>query len=126
MIAMLLAVALLGGAPDRVAQAQDVARPVTRPVAVLRGLDKFSGLAETFEAVVGAPVAYRRLTITVRACRDTGAAAEAWLEITDANAPAAPVFAGWMIAASPALSALDHPRYDVWVLSCKTVSGDAS
>jgi hypothetical protein len=23
-----------------------------------------------------------------------------------------------MVASSPALSALDHPRYDVWVLRC--------
>jgi hypothetical protein len=23
-----------------------------------------------------------------------------------------------MIASSPAISALDHPRYDVWVLRC--------
>jgi hypothetical protein len=29
-----------------------------------------------------------------------------------------PVFSGWMVASSPALSALDHPRYDVWVLNC--------
>ena len=29
-----------------------------------------------------------------------------------------PLFSGWMLASSPALSALDHPRYDVWVLSC--------
>lgn len=122
MIAAVLAVALLSGAPEAVAQAQGVARPI----AVLRGLDKFSGLAETFEAVAGAPTAWRRLTVTVRACRDTGVGAEAWLEIVDAKAPGAPVFAGWMIAASPALSALDHPRYDVWVLSCKTVSAEAS
>jgi len=31
-----------------------------------------------------------------------------------------PVFKGWMIASSPALNALDHPRYDVWVLRCIT------
>lgn len=29
-------------------------------------------------------------------------------------------FEGWMIASSPALSALDHSRYDVWVLRCIT------
>jgi hypothetical protein len=28
-------------------------------------------------------------------------------------------FDGWMIASSPALSALDHPRYDVWVIRCR-------
>ncbi len=27
-------------------------------------------------------------------------------------------FSGWMIASSPALNALDNPRYDVWLLRC--------
>ncbi len=126
MIGALLAVALLTGAPDVVAQGATV----SRPIAVLRGLDKFSGLTTTFEAVIGAPVVYDRLTITVRACRVTTDGAHedatAWLEIIDAKTPETPVFAGWMVASSPALSALDHPRYDVWVLSCKTASGEAS
>ena len=30
----------------------------------------------------------------------------------------APVFEGWMIASSPALNALEHPVYDIWVLDC--------
>ena len=39
----------------------------------------------------------------------------------------APIFEGWMIAASPALNALDHARYDVWVLRCTTSSsGDGN
>ena len=32
---------------------------------------------------------------------------------------AEPVFSGWMFASSPALSAMEHPIYDVWVLSCE-------
>ena len=31
-----------------------------------------------------------------------------------------PVFSGWMLSTSPALSAMDHSRYDVWVLRCLT------
>jgi hypothetical protein len=30
-------------------------------------------------------------------------------------------FSGWMFASTPALSALEHPVYDVWVIDCKTV-----
>jgi hypothetical protein len=29
------------------------------------------------------------------------------------------LFSGWMFASSPALSALEHPVYDVWVIDCK-------
>ena len=30
------------------------------------------------------------------------------------------VFSGWMRASSPSLNGLQHPLYDVWVISCKT------
>jgi hypothetical protein len=29
------------------------------------------------------------------------------------------VFRGWMFASSPALAAMEHPVYDVWILDCK-------
>lgn len=31
------------------------------------------------------------------------------------------LFSGWMFASSPALNALEHPVYDVWVVDCKMV-----
>ena len=59
--------------------------------------------------------------IHAEACRvprdDPKGDAEAFLSIRDLREPA-PRFSGWMFASSPALSALDHPRYDVWVVSC--------
>jgi hypothetical protein len=98
-----------------------------RPVAALRGLDKFSGLTRDFDAEVGAEVVYERLQVKVLACRAREAGdAAAYVEIRDARTPDTLAFAGWMIAAVPALSALDHPRYDVWLLSCRTRSGEAS
>ena len=39
--------------------------------------------------------------------------------------PADMIFSGWMFASSPALSALQHPVYDVWVIDCKTVKADS-
>lgn len=43
-----------------------------------------------------------------------------------ANNPVDPdrIFTGWMFASSPALNALEHPVYDVWVIDCKTVVVD--
>lgn len=29
------------------------------------------------------------------------------------------LFTGWMFASSPAINALEHPVYDVWVIDCK-------
>jgi hypothetical protein len=30
------------------------------------------------------------------------------------------LFSGWMFASNPALNALDHPVYDVWVIDCRS------
>jgi hypothetical protein len=32
------------------------------------------------------------------------------------------LFSGWMFASSPALSALEHPVYDVWAVDCRNSS----
>ncbi len=36
--------------------------------------------------------------------------------------PPGMIFSGWMFASSPALNALEHAVYDVWVIDCKTVN----
>lgn len=87
----------------------------------LRGLDTLNGLVETLTLGVGETIRFGQLEITLEACRapreDPESDAYAFLRIRDIREEA-PRFSGWMFAASPALSALDHPRYDVWVLSC--------
>ncbi len=92
--------------------------------AVLRWLDKVSGESVDIELPVGEFRVQGRLTITLNACRyPQGSAptdAYAHLTIHDGLVTTGPVFAGWMVAASPALHALDHSRYDVWVIRCTT------
>jgi len=34
------------------------------------------------------------------------------------------LFSGWMFASSPAINALEHPVYDVWVIDCKISEPD--
>lgn len=91
--------------------------------AMLRGLDKVSGVASDIELNVGQSVDYGFITISLRECRypadDPSSDAYAFVTVTEKNKPQ-PDFSGWMIASSPALSALDHPRYDVWVIRCKS------
>ena len=63
----------------------------------------------------------QRLVVRLDSCRyptgNPASDAEAHLTVIEETSEA-PLFSGWMLASSPALSALDHPRYDVWVLSC--------
>ncbi|GIX14975.1 MAG: hypothetical protein KatS3mg118_2934 [Paracoccaceae bacterium] len=115
----------------------DPAPPAERPPvtslagrgAVLRGLDKMTGRVESFEMAVGETRRWQRLEIRLEACRHPGPGeaedAFAFLVIRDVRHER-PDFTGWMFASSPALSALDHPRYDVWVASCRTASGEMS
>ena len=42
----------------------------------------------------------------------------AYLVIRDDNREER-LFEGWMFASAPALNALDHARYDIWVLGCE-------
>lgn len=89
--------------------------------AEVRVLDKLTGTTIDLALKRGAAQAFGKLGIEMDDCRypsiDPASESYAHLTITEANA-AAPLFQGWMIASSPALSALDHPRYDVWVLTC--------
>ena len=91
--------------------------------ALLRGLDRINGTAQDIVITVGETVIYERLEVTLLACRypqgDINSDAFAQLVIQDIREEA-PRFTGWMFASSPALSALDHPRYDIWVLSCQS------
>ena len=93
------------------------------PAAVLRGLDKVDGSLTDIELAAGQSYTYGRLTITLGECRypvgNPSGNAYAHLTIIEVGNEA-PVFSGWMIAAAPALNALDHARYDVWLLRCKT------
>ena len=118
----------LGGAglrPGAPLPEDEPAPPVPGQRVVLRGVDKLTGDLGEAEAAVGETAVLWRLEIDVRACfarPELGeSAGSAFLQIRDTKPdPAEMVFSGWMFAASPALSAMDHPRYDVWVLSCKT------
>jgi hypothetical protein len=91
--------------------------------AELRGLDKVSGEVFEFKLGLGDTAKLGRIEITLSECRypedNPSGEAYAWLSVTGEGGTDV-FFDGWMIASSPALSALDHSRYDVWVIRCTT------
>lgn len=105
---------------------------LARDGAVLQGLDKVTARISTFDAPVGAIALFGTLEITVRACQETPPTeppeSAAFVEVTEAQAGQRRqvLFTGWMFASSPALSALEHPVYDVWVIDCMKASNAAS
>ncbi|NOD89479.1 MULTISPECIES: DUF2155 domain-containing protein [unclassified Ruegeria] len=97
------------------------------PGAMLRGLDKVSGQTVDVEMQIGETEAVFGLDVALGDCRypvdnPTGDAF-AYLTIWETG-KADQLFDGWMIATSPALNALDHARYDVWVIRCITPAAD--
>lgn len=95
------------------------------PSIKLQGLDKSVGRTVTFEAKVGSTIQYGPLYIKIHACRkappieapESAAFLQIW-EVPPGAKKSEWVFSGWMFASSPALSAMDHAVYDVWVLDC--------
>jgi len=100
-------------------------------IAVLRGLDKVTARTRDFEAPIGEEVQFGALSITVPYCRkrppEEPPEVFAFLEIEDRRTDGFGVqsegelmFSGWMFASNPALNALEHPVYDVWVIDCRS------
>lgn len=101
-----------------------LARAEPQAIAVLRGLDKVTARTSAIEVPVGETVQFGTLQISVRACDKTPPEetpeAAAFLQISETKRgeETQAIFSGWMFASSPALSALEHPVYDVIVVDC--------
>jgi hypothetical protein len=104
-------------------------------IAVLQGLDKTTARVSRFDAPVDQSVKFGTLVITVKACvkapPEEPPNTAAFLEIDKVqpgetnNVVSKQVFSGWMFAASPAVSALEDPIYDINVLDCKSETAAA-
>jgi hypothetical protein len=119
-VALVVALAAPAGAQGPVIENQ---------IAVLQGLDKVTARVSPVRAALGIPTYFGSLEIVARACRETPPTeppeSAAFLEIRElppaSDVGAAPIdlFSGWMFASSPAVSALEHPVYDISVVDCE-------
>ena len=92
----------------------------------MQALDKITARISTLSAPVGVAHQFGTLEVTVQRCafhppeetpentafviiRDLG---------YDQSVAPAEVFSGWMFSSSPAISALEHPVYDITLLAC--------
>lgn len=108
------------------------ARRQRHKVAVIQAIDKVTAESMRFEVQVGGrPVRFaRNLIFNVSACEvstpdELTEDAIAYVDVsvqprgTTQPQPPRQVFRGWMFASSPAVSGLQHPNYDAWVVGCK-------
>jgi hypothetical protein len=97
-------------------------------VALLQGLDKITARVTTIKVPVGVAVRFGTLAITVKRCHkrppEETPETTAYLEIRESRTGERPrnLFSGWMFGSSPAVSLMEHPVYDVWVIDCKKAS----
>mgnify|MGYP006088610705 CR=1 FL=1 len=116
-LAIFVVVLVIGNVP--------VAGAVQFDIAVLQGLDKVTARVSTFNAPIDATIKFGTLEIIVRKCDkrppeetpESAAFIDVW-EVRPGELTMS-VYRGWMFASSPALAAMEHPVYDVWVLDCK-------
>ena len=114
------------GAPAPAADAPQAppAPPQGGSVLMLRGLEKITGRPTNLTAPIGKPVMFATLTITARFCYSTPPSeppeTAAFVQIEDhrPDQSARKIFSGWMYGSSPGLNGVEHPLYDVWVISC--------
>lgn len=105
------------------AQMSQPVQTATAQGAEFRVLDKINGQVEDLVLPSGGAGVVWRMQVELGECRypvgNPSGDAYAFVTLRVAGQDE-PLFRGWMIASSPALNALDHPRYDVWVIRCST------
>ena len=106
--------------------APSLAQTIANPVARFTGLDKITGRVTQFDVYIDETVQFGALQITPRACYSRPPTetqrTSVFVEVDQVSLKGSitRIFAGWMFADSPALNAVDHAVYDVWLLECKS------
>lgn len=104
------------------------AETLANPVAEFAGLDKITGRITRFDVYVDETVQFGALQLRPRACYTRPPSEKqrtsVFLEVDQVNLGGAlqRIFTGWMFADSPALNAVDHAVYDIWLTDCKQSS----
>ena len=102
-----------------------------RDIVVLRALDKITARITEIELPLETETNFGTLVINAKYCRTRPPIETpetfAYLEIDNVKrgGDRDRVFEGWMVASSPALNALEHAVYDVWVIDCKMAEPEA-
>lgn len=93
---------------------------VNRATAVVTLLDKAAGKTHVLEIPVGQAVAYEKISLLARTCKQTDPFqpenAFMFIEISQNNSL---VFSGWMNKNDPGKNPLQNADYDVWLVRCE-------
>lgn len=105
------------------------ATEIPTEIAVLRGLDKVTGRISTFSIPVGKVGQFGKTFIVPEACYthppEEFPENSVFLYVFEKSLKGENIelFKGWMFSSEPALSSMEHPVYDVWLIECKRSNG---
>ena len=94
----------------------------------IMGLDKITAKTSEINIMLGETKKFGLLEIKVLKCGSVKSKTEpgqaAYLQIKDLSDNQSEkvfVFNGWTFSSSPSLRSIDHPVYDLWLISCENV-----
>lgn len=98
------------------------AADISTEAALLQALDKTTGRTSFLTVKVGEPYTYGDLVVKIDRClkRPPEETPEDSVFLNISDKEGTEIFHGWMFSSNPALSAMEHPVYDIWVVECKT------
>lgn len=92
---------------------------IDRDTAVVRIMNKAAGKAQTIKIPVGRKVAFEKLDLLVRTCKQTDPfQAEDFFMFIEVFQDSK-IFSGWMSHNEPGNNPLQHPDYDLWLVGCE-------
>ncbi len=92
--------------------------------AQMQAMDKITGRVSVINVPVNTETQFGSFSIVVRDCRTRSPEETpenfAFVDVADTtnNGEKFNIFKGWMLSSTPALNAIEHPVYDVWLLKC--------
>ncbi len=93
-------------------------------MAQMQAMDKITGRVSIIDVPVNGEVKFGTFSIVVRSCKTNpeGEVPEnyAFIDVSDKSFDKEEfnIFKGWMLSSSPAVNAVEHPIYDVWLIKC--------
>ncbi len=100
-------------------------RRIENKLAVFSALDKVTARISKIEVPLNETVKFGSLKVTPRVCYSRPATERpkttSFVEVNEVQLDGNEkrIFSGWMFAESPALNAVEHPVFDVWLTNCK-------
>ena len=94
----------------------------------LKALDKITAKTSTIKLAIGEKKFFGSLEIKALKCQlsenNDSTDTVAYLQVKDLSTKdnnQVFLFNGWTFASSPTLQSIDHPIYDLWVISCENI-----